>query len=611
MPMVIRPFRTALAVIALATAAAGSAAAQQAPSFTASLERDVVPPGTPFSVEISLSAGSEDVSGYRDPDFGTLEVVSSFPSQMQFSNGQSVVQKLSWRYQLVAPAGKGSFTIGAAHVRVGGRELSTKPLTVRVGGAGGMFPGAAPKESSGPPAISGGEADAVASIRAAASKTRVYVGEQVKVGWYLYLTESQRNFESKVQPRTDGFWSEEIPSPNPPRQLSFTDRYVDGRHYQVAVLLERALFPLQPGKLTVTPMEADVSSGGGDFFFPRPVRVRHLASDPLVIEAIPLPTEHKPAGFTPGNVGRYTIEATVDRTQVAVGDAVTLTLTAKGIGNVRNLRLPELPALDGWKRYEPKANVEVQPGEETTGTSSIEWLLRPERPGAATIPAITLATFDPVAKQYKELRTAPIEIVVTGEAAPMASRPATSSPAGGVDNVIAAQIRPIRVRARPAGARAATFVHTAAFKATLVAPPLMFLALVFGGRLRARLGGETDATRRRRLRAQAHRRLRDAEAHRAAGRIGDAYVEIDRVLRDVLSERLGTPVGGLRLDEIATLLRAHGLAEAESARVVAALAACDEGRFAPPAGAGAAERATAALTEAEEIIALVEKQGAA
>jgi hypothetical protein len=596
--------------IALASAAAPAARAQQGPSFTAALDRDVVTPGTPFAFEVSLSAGAEDVSGYRDPDFGSLEVVSSFPSQMQFSNGQSVVQKLSWRYELVAPSGKGPFTIGAARVRVGGRELATKPVTVRVSGAGGLFPGVSPKASSGPPAVSASDPDAVASIRAAASKTRVYVGEQVKVGWYLYLTESQRNFESKVQPRADGFWSEEIPSPNPPRQLSFTDRYVDGRHYQVAVLLERALFPLQAGKLTVTPMEADVSSGGGDFFFPRPVRVRHLVSEPLTIEAIPLPTEHKPAGFTPGNVGRYTIEAAVDRAQVAVGDAVTLTVTAKGIGNVRNLRMPELPALDGWKRYEPKASVDVQPGDETAGSSSIEWLLRPERPGTATIPALTLATFDPVEKQYKELRTAPIEVVVTGEAAPAAAGPAAPTPSGGAENVLAAQIRPIRVRARPAGAGAATFVHSAAFKATLAAPPLMFLALVFGGRLRARLGGETDATRRRRLRARAHRRLHDADAHRAAGRIGDAYVEIERVLREVLTERLGTPVGGLRLDEIGALLRGRGLGEAEAARVVAALAACDEARFAPPAGAGASERATAALTEAEEIIALVEKAGA-
>lgn len=440
----------------------------------------------------------------------------------------------------------------------------------------------------------------------AASKTRVYVGEQVKVGWYLYLTEQQRNFESKVLPRADGFWTEEIPSRNPPRQLAFTDRYVDGRRYSVAVLLEKALFPLAPGKLTVTPMEAEVSSGGGDFFFPRPGRVRQLQSEPLTIEAIPLPSEHKPAGFNPGNVGRYAIEASVDRALVAVGDAVTLTVTAKGIGNVRNLRLPELPVLDGWKRYEPKANVVVEPGEETSGTSSIEWLLRPERPGTMTLPSLTLATFDPTAKQYKELRTDPITIVVTGEAAPVASGP-VGTPASGVDNVIAAQIRPIRVRTRPSIARGAAFVHSPAFKATLAAPPLTFLALIFAGRMRARLGGENEGNRRRRLRAHAHRRLRAAEAHRAAGRIADAYVEIDRVLRELLAERLRAPVGGLRLDEIGDLLRRRGLPEAEAARVVAALAACDEARFAPAGDAGAGERASAALAEASEIIALIEK----
>jgi hypothetical protein len=599
----------ALVVAGAVALAAQPLGAQQPPSFTASLDRDVVTPGAPFSFEVSLSVGDEEIGDYRDPDFGPLQVMSTFPSQMHFSNGQSLVQKLSWRYQLVAPTGKGPFTIGAAHVRVAGRDLATKPVTVRLaGGSGGLFPGSAPRPSSGPPDVSG--PDAVASIRAAASKSRVYVGEQVKVGWYLYLTEMVRNLETKAQPKTDGFWSEEIPSPNPPGQLSFTDRYVDGRHYTVAVLVERALFPLHAGKLTVTPMEANAVFGGGDFFFPRPTRVRQLKSEPLTIEAIPLPAEHKPANFNVGNVGRYTIEAAVDRTRVAVGDAVTLTVTAKGIGNVRNLRLPELPELPGWKRYEPKTNVTVEPGEETSGTSSIEWLLRPEQPGTTTIPALTLETFDPVGKQYKAIATVPIEVVVTGEAAPTASRP-TAAPAGGVDNVIAAQIRPIRARPRPSVARGAAFVHGPGFVATLATPPLMFLALVFAGRLRARLGGETDATRRRRVRAAAHRRLRAAEAHRAAGQIGQAYVEIDRVLREVLTERLRTPVGGLRLDEIGELLRRRGLPDAEAARVVAALSACDEARFAPAGDAGAAARASGALAEAGEIIGLVEKVSAA
>jgi hypothetical protein len=94
----------------------------------------------------------------------------------------------------------------------------------------------------------------------------------------------------------------------------------------------------------------------------------------------------------------------------------------------------------------------------------------------------------------------------------------------------------------------------------------------------------------------AARRLRAAEGHRAGGRAAEFYVEIDRVLREALSERLGGELGGLRLDELSALLRARGLPAEETTKVVAALEACDEARFAP--GAAAADPAALAAMQA-------------
>src|SRR5205823_3063295 len=147
-----------------------------------------------------------------------------------------------------------------------------------------------------------------------------------------------------TQPKADGFWSEDIPSTNPQGRLAFTDQVEGGQHYQVAVVLQRALFPLAAGKLTVTPMEAQVSQAD---FFGRAVNPRRLKSDPLTIEAIPPPREGQPAEFRAGNVGRFTLDVTVDRAAVAIGDAVTLTVTVRGVGNLRNVVLPTLPALPG------------------------------------------------------------------------------------------------------------------------------------------------------------------------------------------------------------------------------------------------------------------------
>ena len=305
-----------------------------AASFNAELDREAIAPDEPFIYRVSLSNGSEGAEAYRPPDFRGFKVLEaqgpsrSTSVQMVFgSNQQSVQSTYVWTYQLVLPAGtKGPTTIGAAHVRVGGRELATNALRVRVGtansqprpqrgGRAGMDPGGLlqrlfPGSQGFPPGADTEAPGEVASssapafIRVVPDKTRAFVGEQVTVGWYLYVTQVPNRFGQVSEPHTDGFWLEEIPSTTPPGRLSFSEQQpIAGRNYNVALLFKKALFPLAPGKLTITAMEAEIAQG--DFF--GPMQVRRLKSEPLAIEALPLPAKGAPAHFEPANVGRYEI----------------------------------------------------------------------------------------------------------------------------------------------------------------------------------------------------------------------------------------------------------------------------------------------------------------
>ncbi len=621
-----------LCLLAVALAALAPRAAEAA-SFTAELDRDAVAPGEPFIYRITLNMGDGDAENFRPPDFHGFRVQQaqgpSKSTSVQFvlgSNQQSVQSTYAWTYQLVLPAGtKGPLTIGAAHVRVGGRELATNSVRVRVGASSGqaqpggspaldpnrlfqrLFPGAQgfgpdpDREEPGQVASS----PSPAFIRVIPDKTRAFVGEQVTVAWYLYVADVPNRFGQTSEPHTDGFWSEEIPSTNPQGRLAFGEpQNVAGRSYNVALLFKKALFPLAPGKLTITPMEAEIAQG--DFF--GPMQVRRLKTEPLVIEALPLPAQGQPPHFDPANVGRYEISASVDRTAVSVGDAVTFRVAVKGTGNVRNVQPPTLPPLAGWKSYEPKTDVALDGGDTISGTKTVEWLLRPERGGKTTIPPLVLETFDPAAKRYETARSQPIEIAVSGEAGANAAAGGVASPVGaGVENVVGGSIRPIHARGGLGGEAGVAFLHSVGFKATVVTPPLALAVLALFGRARARLGRDSHRTRRRRMRTMARRRLRTAEAHRAAGRPGDFYGEIDRVLREALSERLGTGLGGLRFDELGALLRARGLPDAQTASVVGAIEACDEARFAPAAATADPAALAAMLARAEALIDGIER----
>jgi hypothetical protein len=631
-----RRLRRASSLIVLAALALGWPAVPRAASFTAALDREAVAPGEPFICQITLQTAGDDASDFRPPDFHGFQVQQaqgpskSTSIQMVFgSNQQTIQSSFTWTYQLVLAGGaKGPLKIGAAHVKVGGRDLSTNPIQVRVGAAGT----APPAHSGGPPGMDPNRVfqrlfpgmqgspfgddrpaqnqmsstPAPAFIRVVADKTRAFVGEQVTVGWYLYVIDVPSRFGQVAEPHTDGFWSEDIPSTTPPGRLAFGDQQtIAGRTYNVALLFKKALFPLAPGKLTVTPMEAELTQQA-DFF--SPAEVRRLKTDPLVIEAQPLPTKGAPAGFEAANVGHYEISAAVDRGAVSVGDAVTLKVAVKGTGNVRNVRPPALPPLPGWKSYEPKTDVAVDGAATITGTKTVEWLMRPERPGKTTVPPLALETFDPAARRYETVRSLPIEIAVSGEAGsnavPSAGAPGASA---GVENVVAGNIRPIHARGSLAGERGVAFLHGAGFAATVVTPPLALALLALFGRVRERLGRDSRRTRQRRVRTMARRRLRTAEAHRAAGRAGDFYLEIDRVLRDALSERLGTELGGLRLDEVGALLRARGLPDGETAGVVGAIESCDEARFAPGGAAADPAALSAMLARAGELLDAIER----
>ena len=99
-----------------------------------------------------------------------------------------------------------------------------------------------------------------AFIRVVADKTRAFVGEQVTVSWSLYVTSVPSRFGQVSEPHTDGFWSEDIPSTTPPGRLAFGEQQtIAGRSYNVALLFKKALFPLRAGKLTITPMEAELT----------------------------------------------------------------------------------------------------------------------------------------------------------------------------------------------------------------------------------------------------------------------------------------------------------------------------------------------------------------
>lgn len=613
--------RLSLALVMAALVLPGAALAQQA-SFVARVDRTQIRFGESFIYEATVSVGGGEISGFRPPDFRGMRVLSDQPSQstqIRMGGGASFMQTVySWRYEL-QPQQKGNVTVGAAKVRVGDRELRTNAFTIHVSdgsGSGAAAPAVA-KPRGGVNPLSGffssePAADGRNFVRVVANKTKAYVGEAIIAEWHLYLTERQDKYQAVSEPRADGFWVEDLPVPSNQRGLSLTRQSHDGQNYLVAPLIKKALFPLHSGRLVVTPLESEISQVD---FFGSTVRTERLKTEPLVIEVLPLPAAGQPRGFDAAAVGRFKIVSRVDRDRVGIGEAVTLTVTVSGEGNLRKLTPPKLGTLEGWKVYDPKMDVRIDPGDVVTGQNTAEYLLLPERAGTTTIPAFSLSFFDPATKGYVIEKSAPVRLEVVAEGAATSGTTGTTDSKGpvtvagqgpaGVENVLGMDIRPLRKKTALRRDLGTTLYRSPWFLGLLAGPPFAFGLTVLVGRVRELLAQDTERARRRKLPRLVKRRLGAAEAHLKEGRDSPFFNEIDRVLREFLSGKLGRPVTGLSREELAALLLEAGVSDELSGRALAALDACDRGRFAP-GGVGSGDM-EAALEGAGEIIFQIEK----
>jgi hypothetical protein len=621
-----------LSIVALMIATAAGVARAAEPSFVARVDRTQIGAGESFTLEITRSVENGRVDGYRAPDLRGLRALSERPSQstqMQMGGGGTFVRQVyGWHYEVLAPD-RGTFTVGPARVRVDGQELRTEKITITVVDSGQApaarrpgrgFPHGIPNpglpfpglgvEDDTPPAEPEQGRGRRNFLRVQSSKIKAYVGDQITVEWFLYLTERQDKYGTTAEPRTDGFWVEDLPVPNQHAGLSLTQQTYEGRNYLVAPLMKKALFPLHPGRLTISPLESEISRVD---FFGATLRTERLKTEPLTIEVLPLPTAGQPPKFDTSAVGHFTLRAEVDRDRVNVGEAVTLKLAISGQGNLRKLAAPTLPRLDGWKVYEPKVSVTLNPGERVEGSKAVEYLLLPERPGVTTIPPFSLAFFDPERGSYGSEKSNPLRIEVSADAQPAGARPAptgivaasSAAAASGGENVLALDIRPLRNRPTLRRDLGASFYQSRGLGIIVAVPPLALALTTLVGFARERLSKETEGTRRRKLRRLARRRLRTADAHLREGRLAQAFGEIERVLRECLTGKLGTQIAGLSWDELRSTLAQAGVAPTLVDATLAALEDCDRARFAP--GRVSAEEVRAARDRAGEIILQIEK----
>ncbi len=309
-------------------------------------------------------------------------------------------KRISYTYRFRA-AQAGSFEIGRMRILADGREYESEPVSLVID------------------QVPTGEADPPEGLVlvGSLSKTRAYIGEPVVVEYSVQKLGAWPSIGSlprigtKAWPSFGGFevlnlagWRvEDLQDPSLPSP---------GRSM---VVVPREVGTIDIGAATIEYRIEDWRDSWDRAPPDEPSRVSTsyiLTSEPLSLEAVPLPVEGRPGSFR-GHVGTLAVASRVDRTRAEVGETVTFRVKVSAVGNVDALPAPEIDFPSGFAVSEPEI-VTVLPDRYVTPRGDREYIYRLTAisPGTYRIPAVEMSFFDAETESYGTARGHPFTITV-------------------------------------------------------------------------------------------------------------------------------------------------------------------------------------------------------
>ncbi len=389
--------------------------AQDNISFTAQANRTVAV-GQQFRLTYNINSKG---SNFRAPTFTNFDVLmgpsQSTSSSMQIING-NVTQSFSYSFTYILAAKKeGKFTIKPASITVNGKKYTSNPITITV------VKGNATVQNNnygGNQGNTSGVSNKNIFIRLYLNKNTAYEGEQIIATVKIYTRVGIAGFDDINFPSYDGFFSQEIPTPN---NISFTRENINGTIYNVGVLQKMILYPQRSGKLTIKPFNITAvvqkrvrrhSTGFFDDFFSSGYQniKKILHSNTVSINIKPLP--NKPTEFN-GAVGHFNLSANINKTSTKADEPIVLKVKISGNGNLKLIDDPKFDFPPDFDVYDPKINNNIKNDESGAhGTISYEYLIIPRNGGDFKINPYKFIYFDTNKKKYITLSTKEFNIHV-------------------------------------------------------------------------------------------------------------------------------------------------------------------------------------------------------
>ena len=570
--------------------------------FKASAPAQVIV-GKPFQLTYSVNQRAKDL---RAPEFTDFDYIAgpytSQSSSTSFVNGKRTSSfTLTYTYTLMASK-EGTFTIPPATIKVDGEQYTSngvrisvlppdQPSNASAASQSASNSGSSQTAKGGQTSNSTSDLSSNIFMRTLVSKTKVHEQEAILLSYKLYFAGvdvAQLTNNTRL-PEFKGFLKQELEIGEIQTELE----HYNGRNYQTAVLYRTLLFPQRSGDITIDPAQfeallrvqnrAQVRSIFDDFFNSYTTATKALTSPGVTIHVSALPAG-KPMGFS-GGVGQFNISSAISSTDLQANEAVTLTLTIQGAGNMKLLKTPAVDWPEGFEVYDPKVTNNFRNSTSgVSGTKTIEYLAIPRAGGTYAIPPIQFSYYDTQADDYKTLTTPEYTLHIARSANEEANAAVVNNFVQKEDiQQLGSDIRYIYANELPEfKIRKSTVTFgTLAFWLCYLVPALLAALLFIIFRKKIKENADITRVRYKKANKVAQRRLKTAEQLLKADNKTAFFEEIERAAWTYLSDRLSIPTAQLNKENIAQILAAKGVAEALIKDVLHVLSTAEFARYAP------------------------------
>ena len=542
-------------------------------SFVATLDRNTVVLGEVATLTLSLKAEPEEgVALPAIPRIPGLLLFYRETRETVLPQGGKISNAKEFVYTLY-PETTGTKTIPALGIHVGSHLLLSKPLSLDVleGASSLSFQKGAPvaEKITAPPDQE--EVKPMAYARAVVSTTKPYLHEPVRVVFWIYATVPFQFKEMKGKAEPKNFRQLE------PSEGKFlpqeNEEAREGETYRGRSVLAQVWVPGETGAQTLEFPDASfiLQTKGKDLFdrsfketgpagpFRSHGEVNSLKIDPIILNVQPLPEENKPEDFS-GAVGEFRIESSVDKSELEVGDSVTVKIKIEGKGSLKDIQKPKFGKFPFAASFQPNPAERILSRKNSLWSEkTFEILLMSDRAGSFTIEPLSFSYFNPLFRRYHRVTTLPTELVVRERAKPSLPLPPPSEKKE--PELLGRDIYFIKDQIGPVRRVSGSFLESGFFWGLQLLPLLLFFLSLGYRSYQVYLSRSEPLFRRRRAFATSQGHLKKAEHYLKQGQVQEFAGEARQALLGYLGDKLGMPVGGLTLERIEKVIGAAGAEE--------------------------------------------------